>query len=470
MQKRRENQKWVSHNKVLIGSGDGVNKKPHARNPNFDSEETKLLIQLWGNKDVQRQLITVHKKHPVISKIAEKMRVYGYNRSTEEINTRIKNLKCLYNRIKKDLDSGLLNEPSWKHFQSMDEILSRPVFGNSSSNKHPLTNKIIISPSSTSTNLKSEDQHLSLYHFKEEEMSDDDEEERSSSIDLEGNELRPEDLLSVIETEHEHNVQIKEEPMDDSITIIKTKTNEKPDADSSTDLSLQNDDEQKQINSTSFALHLNKTNSITNYANEALSITSVHGNNAIGQETTSNLSNQSSSKISLVPTQLLLKSQGTLSGFKSTSHVVVPTSVNNNPQTQSSSTVPMKVVFVNTLNSNHNAQQSIAKHQISLNKSLAQLHAQGSNSTFISNKLIQSTSQPQQQLTSNQLLTSNSTTSISSSTTKTNSNNINTHQNHHHQSTGKSNKSLLGNSKLPGNMQLKNHLIIIFYLKSYLFQ
>ena len=223
MQKRRENQKWVSHNKVLIGSGDGVNKKPHARNPNFDSEETKLLIQLWGNKDVQRQLITVHKKHPVISKIAEKMRVYGYNRSTEEINTRIKNLKCLYNRIKKDLDSGLLNEPSWKHFHAMDEILSRPVFGNNSSNKHPLTSKIVISPSSTSTNLQSDDQHLSMFHLKEEEISDD---EERNSMDFEGSELRPEDLLSVIETEHDQSVQIKEEPMDDSVTVIEAKTNE----------------------------------------------------------------------------------------------------------------------------------------------------------------------------------------------------------------------------------------------------
>lgn len=90
---------WVSHNKVLIGSGGGYgSKKPHARNPNFDSEETKLLIQLWGDPQVQRALITTHKKHPVIAKIAEKMRAFGYQRSTEEINTRIKNLKCLYNR------------------------------------------------------------------------------------------------------------------------------------------------------------------------------------------------------------------------------------------------------------------------------------------------------------------------------------------------------------------------------------
>ncbi|XP_053681311.1 uncharacterized protein LOC128732166 [Anopheles nili] len=119
---------WVSTNKVLIGSVGGL-KKTHCRNPNFDCEETKLLISLWGDPQVQRTLITTHKKHPVIAKLAEKMREYGYNRSTEEINTRIKNLKCFYNRLKKDLETGVINEPSWKHFQAMDEILTRPVFG-----------------------------------------------------------------------------------------------------------------------------------------------------------------------------------------------------------------------------------------------------------------------------------------------------------------------------------------------------
>lgn len=224
MQKRRETQRWVSHNKVLIGNGDGVNKKPHARNPNFDSEETKLLIQLWGDPQVQRTLITIHKKHPVIAKIAEKMRAYGYNRSTEEINTRIKNLKCLYNRIKKDLDSGLLNEPSWKHFYAMDEILSRPIFGNA--NKVAVPNKIIISPSSsTATNITSQENlDQSMFQVKEEEISDD---EISEGMDFEGSELRPEDLLSVIETDHENDLDIKEEPMEVStISDIKKDNNE----------------------------------------------------------------------------------------------------------------------------------------------------------------------------------------------------------------------------------------------------
>lgn len=213
MQKRRPVQ-WVSHNKVLVGSGDGGSKKPHARNPNFDSDETKLLIQLWGDPQIQRTLITIHKKHPVIAKIAERMRSHGYNRSTEEINTRIKNLKCLYNRIKKDLDSGLLNEPSWKHYGAMDEILSRPVFGNS--NKVVGSNKIIISPMPTSTNSSPPPLDgpfsTSPFQVKEEDLSDEDMED--SSMDFEGSSLRPEDLLSVIDDEEGDDVLIKNEPME----------------------------------------------------------------------------------------------------------------------------------------------------------------------------------------------------------------------------------------------------------------
>lgn len=38
--KRHPPGQWTSYNKVLVGSG----KRPHARNPNFDWEETKLLI------------------------------------------------------------------------------------------------------------------------------------------------------------------------------------------------------------------------------------------------------------------------------------------------------------------------------------------------------------------------------------------------------------------------------------------
>lgn len=65
---KRKCELWISNNKVLVGGGS--NKKPHARNPNFETEETKLLISLWGDPIVQKTLITTHKKHPVIQKLA----------------------------------------------------------------------------------------------------------------------------------------------------------------------------------------------------------------------------------------------------------------------------------------------------------------------------------------------------------------------------------------------------------------
>lgn len=45
---KRKCEMWISNNKVLVGS----NKK-HARNPNFETEETRLLISLWGDPKVR---------------------------------------------------------------------------------------------------------------------------------------------------------------------------------------------------------------------------------------------------------------------------------------------------------------------------------------------------------------------------------------------------------------------------------
>lgn len=120
--KRRSD--WTSNNRVL----NGGNKKYNGRNPNFDTEETRLLISLWGDPKVQKTLITTHKKHPVIARLADQLKQYGYHRTAEEINTRIKNLKCFYNRIKKDMEVGIITEPTWKHFYAMERIMTRPIF------------------------------------------------------------------------------------------------------------------------------------------------------------------------------------------------------------------------------------------------------------------------------------------------------------------------------------------------------
>lgn len=416
MHRRRANgPMWVSHNKVLVGNGGLGIKKAHARNPNFDSDETKLLIQLWGDPQVQRTLITIHKKHPVIAKIAERMRGYGYNRSTEEVNTRIKNLKCLYNRIKKDLEAGLLNEPSWKHFQAMDEILSRPVFGNSdkvSSNG----NKIVISSLSSSTS-SSPPLGLHLCQVKDEDTSGDDaDDDMDTMMEYDGNELRPEDLLNVIEDDDDdvdddiiECHQVKEEPVDitddlrdeDIEEVLEEYIdNNKPEL-SQTEI----DDNDLQpppakVIKTETKLKVTTLTtpvSIQTKANDSMvSIASVvsNGNSVIDATATS------ANKISLVPTKLLLKTQTQANGtslLKATPTLVYtsPASVASTVTTptvssQKSPAMPMKVLFVNALKNSTSPAQNQAQLTASLNKSLTQLHQQQQQSKH---KIITTTKQ-----------------------------------------------------------------------------
>lgn len=200
------------------------------------------------------------------------------------------------------------------------------------------------------------------------------------------------------------------------------------------------------------------TKNIINYANDSLSIASVVSGQPSPPQTIAQtipmspkIATSSASKISLVPTKLLLKSQG-VNSFKSAPTIVyssVPstTSATGTVTTNAQSSVPMKVVFVNALNNNTNAQQNGQKTQQIMinNKSLAQLqHSQ--NSAFLTNKLL-TTSQGQKV----QIVQSTNFNSAPKVTTTVNNGDA-----------SKSNKALLG-TKLPGriNRMFLNLLIII---------
>lgn len=233
----------------------------------------------------------------------------------------------------------------------------------------------------------------------------------------------------------------------------------KPDADSSTDkpARIENNDTSQ----------CEGSKDIVNYPNDSsLSITSVQSNNQ--QQSTSNIlqisspnSLTSASKISLVPTKLLLKSQA---GFSSTTSTATIT-------TNAQSSIPMKVVFVNALNNNPNAQQAATVHkqqQITLNKTLAQqLQNPTPNSTFITNKIIGQAQPTKTVHLVNKMPSPNFSaapaTSISNmSNTSTKLSAATSSNGHHHRhdsssssssvnrKSGKSSKSLLGSNKLPG--------------------
>lgn len=145
------------------------------------------------------------------------------------------------------------------------------------------------------------------------------------------------------------------------------------------------------------------TKNIVNYANPSeLSIASVVSGTPMQAQAIPNqpkTSSQASSKISLVPTSRLLLKPQAINSFKSTPTIVY-SSVNSSSAvtgtvtTNAQSSMPMKVVFVNALNNNTNAQHGAQKtQQITINnKSFAQLQ-QSQNSAFLANKLMSSQGQ-----------------------------------------------------------------------------
>lgn len=210
---RRKSDYWVSNNKVLTG---GISKKPHIRNPNFETEETKFLIKIWGDPKIQRTLITTHRKLPVIQSLADRMREKGYFRSVEEINTRIKNLKCLYNRIKKDIDLGIITEPTWKHYSAIDEIMNRPMFGRPA-HFSPNTSTTTNSTSNRKINVIIENDD-DMNENESDEFDDDDEDEDEDDE----NEIYDGTVITdLLEMETSNDIKIedelmvpKEEPLD----------------------------------------------------------------------------------------------------------------------------------------------------------------------------------------------------------------------------------------------------------------
>lgn len=60
--------------------------------------------------------------------LAANMQQRGFYRTPDEIKTRIRNLKCLYHRIKRTMACGTgigTVDPDWPHFKAMDAILSK---------------------------------------------------------------------------------------------------------------------------------------------------------------------------------------------------------------------------------------------------------------------------------------------------------------------------------------------------------
>lgn len=72
------------------------------RGASWTLEETKLLLSLWGQDLVQRQATNAKRTKEVYEKISEKFAQHGWDRTSDQVRTRVFNMIAEYRRILKD--------------------------------------------------------------------------------------------------------------------------------------------------------------------------------------------------------------------------------------------------------------------------------------------------------------------------------------------------------------------------------
>ena len=62
-------------------------------------EETKALIAVWGQANVQSQLDSVVRNRTIYQRIAKELADLGLNKTWEQCKTKIKNMTQKYNKV-----------------------------------------------------------------------------------------------------------------------------------------------------------------------------------------------------------------------------------------------------------------------------------------------------------------------------------------------------------------------------------
>ncbi|XP_072311277.1 uncharacterized protein [Eucyclogobius newberryi] len=88
----------------------------------WSDKETVLLLEIWGDPQVQQDLKRFPHNTPVYNEIAEKLAACGYRRSADQCYTRIKRLKALYRNCLERLEKGG-DKPDFKFYNILEKIL-----------------------------------------------------------------------------------------------------------------------------------------------------------------------------------------------------------------------------------------------------------------------------------------------------------------------------------------------------------
>ncbi|MCJ8742620.1 hypothetical protein PDJAM_G00084180 [Pangasius djambal] len=91
----------------------------------WHKKETKTLIGIWSEDEVQRELEGNVRNQKVFQKISQRMRDLGYNRSPDRCRVKIKKLKQDYRRLKEYNKRNGTNRKKNRWYDALDAVLGR---------------------------------------------------------------------------------------------------------------------------------------------------------------------------------------------------------------------------------------------------------------------------------------------------------------------------------------------------------
>ncbi|XP_058267800.1 zinc finger protein with KRAB and SCAN domains 2-like isoform X2 [Hemibagrus wyckioides] len=91
----------------------------------WHNKETKTLIGIWSEDEVQRELEGTVRNQKVFQKISQRMWELGYSRSPDRCRVKIKKLKQDYRRLKEYNKRNGMNPKTNQWYEALDAVLGR---------------------------------------------------------------------------------------------------------------------------------------------------------------------------------------------------------------------------------------------------------------------------------------------------------------------------------------------------------
>ncbi|XP_005451753.1 uncharacterized protein zgc:113263 isoform X1 [Oreochromis niloticus] len=124
----------------------------------WSDKETVILLEIWGDPQVQQCLRRYPHNGHIFTEISEKLAANGYSRSPEQCHTRIKRLKGNYRQCRENMSSSGTDRVDFKFYDLLEQILDKQP----STSSTVVTDSIEISEDSNSESVTERDAEINM--------------------------------------------------------------------------------------------------------------------------------------------------------------------------------------------------------------------------------------------------------------------------------------------------------------------